>query len=337
MPNRFGQVWASTVEAASVAAGDVYFLAGSEYQTSTPGSTSYTSASSVSNVVASGTPWSNYANALTDDGNNASASIGDYATSDYLYLSDFGFSIPTNAVVTDVNLELDSTCTDSWSLKASLRYDTGGSDVSGVEYTGTTGGTFESWGLWGRSSAQITATRVNSSVFGVRFQMDTYDSGVSATGTVDYAKLQIEYTVPGDYYSAPLLVRALGAEIGFINAAGSGESEDAYIPVDILVGDYNTSTALTLAGTTSPVIKNIATSTMPQLYKGSYSQVVNAQVKKRVYVNPRYPLNLDLFGLEKFTGNNGTTRVAGTDIPFVGLHFPTAVSKALKLTLLSES
>lgn len=124
----------------------------------------------------------------------------------YLYLTNFGFSIPTNATITGLTVNIRRNV--SGSTTGQVRDNTvqiwDGSSLIGsnLAATGTKWPTTiaaASYGgqtnLWG---ATLTPTLVNSSGFGLAVRIVGSTATTNRTANIDYLSARIYYTVPGD-------------------------------------------------------------------------------------------------------------------------------------------
>lgn len=125
-------------------------------------------------TIANGTSWSNLSNALSSDNAYASTTINSSNTqSDYLVVTNFGFSVPTNETVTGVEVvieksrnnlftfvnDLDVRLVQAGSLTGVSRAYGGGYPIFDLNYT--YGSNIDLWGLG------LTPSDINNSGFGV--------------------------------------------------------------------------------------------------------------------------------------------------------------------------
>jgi len=146
--------------------------------------------------------WSNASRALTNDNSNATVSV-DGTTSRYLQCTNFGFAIPTGAVINGitVTVERKSSRTDNGgSRDAFVRLIKGGTigtvdRATSTIYT-TSNNVTEPHGsntdLWGQT---WTSTDINASTFGVAFAATKpSSSGRSHTVSVDVISVSVDYS-----------------------------------------------------------------------------------------------------------------------------------------------
>ena len=150
--------------------------------------------------------WANFNDALSSNNAHATATFTVAATSHYLKITNFGFSIPTGATITGIELVKEGhfTKTDTLAGSSRARLVKAGS-VVGTTYTTnfpettdaeiTEGGSSDLWGeTW-------TPAQINASDFGV--VLWTEITSVNGTGVikVDAVTLKIYYTQNGGNYS----------------------------------------------------------------------------------------------------------------------------------------
>lgn len=191
---------------------DLQLFTERKYTGSIFGSTAFSSASSESNVATGGSlPWSTLDETHTIDNVSTGIAAG-VGSTDILYLSSFGFGLPTDATILAVDMQIVSTYVkealiESITFKMWLTNSVGTiiSDEKTVHnptvnITGATpyisdNVTFTTLGTWG---AGLSPSIVNTGGFGVKIQLVTTGSGgPSYTFDIDYVALKIRYSTPG--------------------------------------------------------------------------------------------------------------------------------------------
>jgi len=157
--------------------------------------------------------WSNPGNITASDDNRASATLVSGQTSDALVATNFGFTIPTNATIDGitVNIERYGTRTTFFLVTRAIRDQTiqltkDGTTAVGANRALTTTNWPTSDGiqlygsisdLWGTT---WTPAEINSSNFGVYIQAFSWKIGFLGNNTlsafVDHVTVTIDYTVP---------------------------------------------------------------------------------------------------------------------------------------------
>ena len=149
--------------------------------------------------------WSNPERAVSSNNSDATVSLNDGDRSDYLQCTNLGFSLPANAVINGVTVNIErgtsSTAQGRVARDAAVRLVKGGTVGSTDRATSTpytTSDTVEAHGdaadLWGTT---WTAAEINATDFGVAFaaQKPT-NAGGSLTVSVDHISVTVDYTVP---------------------------------------------------------------------------------------------------------------------------------------------
>lgn len=161
--------------------------------------------SSASNEAGAGVDWTNPTYALAVDGQRSSFNFtADDQVSDYLVVSGFGFTVPSNATILGIEVELVN-CRNQGSAAATvsdvqLRDATGdntGLDASGTEFatndTVTLGGSSELW----TPTRVWTYSAINAATFAVAVKMVAASSETTLqTVGVDAVRVRIAYSTP---------------------------------------------------------------------------------------------------------------------------------------------
>jgi len=145
-----------------------------------------------------GYAWSNPSNATASDNTRASCVIPAYSQTNYLVLSNFGFSVPTGATIDGITVEIEGyNVTSVYDNTFAALFKTIYSSATGNQYAPTpssesyitVGHAADKWGTtW-------TATEVNASTFGVRiFTGDNDNAG--KTCYIDHVRITVDYTPP---------------------------------------------------------------------------------------------------------------------------------------------
>lgn len=146
--------------------------------------------------------WSNASNAFANDGANASVTTAAFGNSDWLLLTNFGFSIPTGAVINSILGEVNGYCTSGDDIRGKLFKTAIGTDaspsfrvISGLPTSDD--GNYYSFAfgdgvLWGLS---WTPAALNASTFGIGI-ITSENNGTSGTFNIDHVRLTVTYTPP---------------------------------------------------------------------------------------------------------------------------------------------
>ncbi len=195
--------------------------------------------------------WASVNNVLVDDTLSAGAHLDTAQTSQYLFATNFGFSIPGGATIIGVVLDAFVRTTGGTSVVDHTVKLIDAGVLAGTNkavaslWTWDPGGT-RSWGggtdLWGIA---LTPAKINASNFGVGFR-NTNLGGDGVNTGIDYAKLTVYYTegtypLPWDTQSDPDVVEASSVLFGsdFSNAGCQRETytkerwitDDSFTPV----------------------------------------------------------------------------------------------------------
>ncbi|GEM_PF-5502147 len=143
--------------------------------------------------------WSSPANTVSSNNIYATVTAGANQTTNYLYLSNFGFAVPTGSTINGIEVRVESKASNSngYSIPAILRK--GASFTGNIDNTGgntTTDQTFlkgSTTSLWGST---WTPADINSTSFGVGLYVTFGGSAVSTTFSVDYVTITVHYTPP---------------------------------------------------------------------------------------------------------------------------------------------
>jgi hypothetical protein len=179
------------------------------------GPRSPTSAANVSEAGQNGLPWQNPGNVYTS--NNVYASITDNSfdngvTSYALYVTQFGFAIPLNAVIEGILVEVERyrgaggvQDTLVQLLRNSVKVGanrSGGAAWSGTENQVPFGGAADLWGTtW-------EASEINTSAFGVAIGCQS--NANNSTAYIDHVQLTITYQESGKRKKATATARRIG-------------------------------------------------------------------------------------------------------------------------------
>ncbi|MCP4642428.1 MAG: hypothetical protein GY851_18430 [bacterium] len=146
-------------------------------------------------MVPSTAQWTNPGNAAASDDARASLSFVDNEFSYKLRVSDFGFSIPDDAIMMGVEIHIERQGTVTSGNPYTMI--SCGSIVSGGEAGGDWPVADEVLTLGGPSNAigELTPAYVNSSSFGVKIWVNTDSSWFSYSGTGTYEVDNVSVTV----------------------------------------------------------------------------------------------------------------------------------------------
>ena len=180
----------------------------------------------------SGFAWSNTGRVTANDNNYANSSINKYKSSEALNATNYGFSIPSNAIINGVQVAIGRYGSGSNSLQDnSVKLIVGGStqgNNNGDQSTfWPTSGTPANYGstsdLWGNS---LTPAQINDPNFGVALVVDNNNNSGSRTAYVDYIEITVTYTIPGslDWYTVSSGGSSIGSGSPFnpVGVSGSG-------------------------------------------------------------------------------------------------------------------
>ncbi len=180
----------------------IYFSGALYAQTTT----AWTSPASGANVSGAGTQaWSSATNAYTDDNSFATVAVNDNQQSNYLQVTNFGFSIPSNAVILGIEARIGRFVDDNGGnpqdQEVILRKGTAfvGSNLASSsvfpesEAIATYGGAGNLWGTtW-------TPAEINSSNFGLGLRViKNGTAGGARTVSVDYIQIRVTWQILTD-------------------------------------------------------------------------------------------------------------------------------------------
>lgn len=157
------------------------------------------------------TGWTTVTKALAQDASgtdDSDAAVGPSVSSGnstVLRLTNFGFNVPTDATITNLNVKVYGRRISEAPVATLQRYQIYLSGLKGsvltsennlsTEYEGSvfseiSGDPDSSWGY------ALTPTEVNSSTFGINYAYGPVASGTEQTG-IDYMEVTLTYTLPG--------------------------------------------------------------------------------------------------------------------------------------------
>ncbi len=152
----------------------------------------------------SGSSWSNPGNITADDANFATSVLSTSSTSHYLNGTNYGFTVPGNAIINGIQVSIMRQSSSS-ALSNSINDEVvqlikGGSQVGDDKGTSTDwptsmgtatyGGVADLWGTtW-------TAAEINATNFGVALSGRNQSPYASRTASVDYMQITVTYTIP---------------------------------------------------------------------------------------------------------------------------------------------
>lgn len=201
----------------------------------TPGQTSGpNNAGTGANLTGVGTTaWSNPGNITSAGTPFATVAPGPGGTSNYLLASNYGFSIPDNAIINGIQLTIRRSSTQSAGtgnrdnqvrLFKNNNLEATNKSVGGVYPTGLTNQSYgNATDLWGST---WTAADINNAGFGAALSVNNTRFLGAATATVDFMQITVTYTVPGSlqWYTVSSGGTAIGLGSTFnpVGVAGSG-------------------------------------------------------------------------------------------------------------------
>jgi hypothetical protein len=223
------------------------------------------------------TSWSNTSNVKSSDNSDASASLSGGKISNYLMAIGFGFSIPLNATITGIKVEIEraegNQSSSAYIRDNSVKIVKGGS-ITGSEHADIstnwpTSDQIASYGsnsdLWGQS---WTPADINAGNFGVAISAKNTSSWNSEYAYVDNMKITVYYSVASacnaamptvSITTAPKTITASGASVVYSvnitnNDTGSGCTSVTFnlAASDSNTTNFNTSTLDTPSVTLAP-------------------------------------------------------------------------------------
>ena len=211
--------------------------------------------------------WSNLNNIISSDNSYATVSV-DGTVSNTLSATNFGFSIPSNAVINGVIVDIErksSSTSDGGSEDASLQLIKGGTISGSDRQTNTdysTSDTTESHGtssdLWGLT---LTPADINAADFGVAFSVTKPSSSGSAhIISVDSIRITIHYSIPSSQGpSTPATATSSGSNQHWSNVSNSKTSDNSYatVSVDGNDSDYISATGFGFSIPSNAVINGV--------------------------------------------------------------------------------
>ncbi|MDP4956102.1 MAG: immunoglobulin domain-containing protein, partial [Crocinitomicaceae bacterium] len=151
--------------------------------------------------------WTNPANAYTDNGSAATAT-GDKHETKFLYLRNFGFSIPSNAVIDGVIVNIDKKRENNnkkvFDNKVTLVATTTtlGSNQANTSLNWPTDYTVSTYGsstdMWGNTTSTLTPAVINGSTFGLGLAAKLDHDNSKAY--IDYASITVHYHIGNNSY-----------------------------------------------------------------------------------------------------------------------------------------
>jgi hypothetical protein len=179
------------------------------------------------------TAWSNPGNITTAGTPYATVAPAQQGTSNYLFASNYGFSIPSNATINGIQLTISRSSTQSLGtgnrdnhvkLVKNNTIEATNKAAAGVYPTSLTNQSYgNATDLWGST---WTPADINNTNFGAVLSVFNTRSLAAATATVDFMQITVTYTLPGsiNWYTASSGGTLLGSGSTFnpVGVAGSG-------------------------------------------------------------------------------------------------------------------
>ncbi|KKL46711.1 hypothetical protein LCGC14_2342830, partial [marine sediment metagenome] len=130
--------------------------------------------------------------------------LGNAGTSEYLYVSNFGFNVPTGAIIDGIEVYMDREATESSTIKDDGFYlrktsgQVGNNKADTVNYWDTIdNGVYNIYGdptdLWGTT---WTAAEINSANFGIDISVKWFTQTNYIYARIDHIKIKVYYTAP---------------------------------------------------------------------------------------------------------------------------------------------
>ncbi|WP_290842198.1 MopE-related protein [Flavobacterium sp.] len=214
------------------------------------------SAGAAANLTGTGSAaWSNPGNIVAAGTPYATATTGLFGSTNFLYASNFGFSIPAGSIIVGIQVSINRQSSGNNTYDNDVRLVKGGATTGSSEAIGIItatyptsmgvanyGGTSDLWG------ATLTVADVNASNFGVAFSSSSL---AGRTISVDYIRMTVTYTPPGamNWYTVSSGGTAIGTGLSFnpVGVANSG------IPNNTATGVYTFyAECATVAGCRTP-------------------------------------------------------------------------------------
>jgi CshA-type fibril repeat protein len=176
----------------------------------------------------SGSAWSNPSDAYSNNSNYASNDVtGNGSLSEFLYLRGFGFSIPSNAVVDGIIVQIDKKAEIINAIKDNVIQLINNTTNLGVnravtasfwptsDITTTYGSTSD---MWGNTSLTLTPAIINNANFGLQIKVINSNSSTSKRNAyIDYASITVHYHIGNNAYCDTMSSMGFTAS-GFTNA-----------------------------------------------------------------------------------------------------------------------
>lgn len=157
-----------------------------EEETPATGCSEWTNPSAVGTGISGDIAWNDTSNVLADDGSSATAALTGFQTSEYLQVQGFGFTVPTGAAITSVEVRIDRSSSGGTANLGDVQLMKGDfGDVgalkgdpdswNGIAWWLSSGfGSFGGAGdTWSGYLASLTPEIVNSSDFGFAIKEET--------------------------------------------------------------------------------------------------------------------------------------------------------------------
>lgn len=152
----------------------------------------------------SGGTWTGTSNITTSDNNYATASVAAAGASEYIYAGDFGFNIPTGAVITNYNIQYEWKSsitaltapyiylrpTYNSTTGQSVGLNSGTVSIPTSDTNTALGGVASAW------SISLTPAQINSSNFGVALRVVDASGFGPYTISIDRVQITISYYIP---------------------------------------------------------------------------------------------------------------------------------------------
>ncbi|VVB98829.1 von Willebrand factor type A domain protein [uncultured archaeon] len=146
--------------------------------------------------------WSSPSNAQFSDNLNATATLGSGVSSHYLKATGFGFSVPSNAVISGIEVRIEKSASGSNVRDYSVHLLKGGSPSGNDDAdTSTNWGTSDSVITYGGSSdtwgTSWVPSDINNGNFGVAISARQSSGSSARAARVDYMNITVYYTISG--------------------------------------------------------------------------------------------------------------------------------------------
>lgn len=207
---------------------------------------------SASRSAGAGTGWTTPQNLGSSDNAKATTSLVGVSQSANLDASSFGFSIPTDAIITGIQAAVERGSNLSGAIGDVDVYLLKDAAIVGSDKaTGPDWGTSDSYRLYGGSTdlwgTTWTPADINAGNFGLRFKVDNDATGSTVTASVDHVQITVSYQLAPQTSIGLLGAPVQGAYVAGTCTYGGQSAHAPCSDVDKVYGTNITQTPETLA------------------------------------------------------------------------------------------